>query len=401
MNYDVIVVGARCAGSPTAMLLAQRGHRVLLLDKTGFPSDTLSTHYIHQPGVARLARWGLLDQVIASNCPPIPALRFDVGPFALEGSPPPIDGIGDAYAPRRRVLDTILVQAAAAAGAEVREHFSVDEVLFDGEQVTGIRGHAAGGATVSEHAQIVIGADGLHSLVARSVLANIYNATPALTCAYFTYWADCSIAGTELYARPGHMFVTSPTNDGQVLTIAFWPRTDFNSVRADVERAFWTALDLVPSLAGRLRSARRTARFAGTADLPNMFRQSYGPGWALVGDAGYHKDPILALGISDAFRDAESLANAVDAGLQAREPLQAALARYQRERDAQSAPAFQMTLDLARLAPPPEQMQELFAALRHNQPQTDRFFGTFAGTVPIPEFFAPDNLASIVGPLAA
>jgi 2-polyprenyl-6-methoxyphenol hydroxylase-like FAD-dependent oxidoreductase len=186
-----------------------------------------------------------------------------------------------------------------------------------------------------------------------------------------------------------------------VLTIAFWPRTDFNSVRADVERAFWTALDLVPSLAGRLRSARRTARFAGTADLPNMFRQSYGPGWALVGDAGYHKDPILALGISDAFRDAESLANAVDAGLQAREPLQAALARYQRERDAQSAPAFQMTLDLARLAPPPEQMQELFAALRHNQPQTDRFFGTFAGTVPIPEFFAPDNLASIVGPLAA
>ncbi|HST04328.1 MAG TPA: FAD-dependent monooxygenase [Chloroflexia bacterium] len=169
--YDVIVIGARCAGSPTAMLLARRGYRVLLLDKAGFPSDTLSTHFVQQPGIARLKRWGLLDKVIASNCPPIHALRFDVGPFALTGASPAYDGVADAYAPRRRVLDNILVEAAAQAGAELREHFTVSELLMDGDRVTGIRGHAADGVAVTERARIVIGADGMRSLVARSVQA--------------------------------------------------------------------------------------------------------------------------------------------------------------------------------------------------------------------------------------
>src|SRR2546430_17348904 len=116
--YDAIVVGARCAGSSTAMLLSREGYRVLLLDKGSFPRDPLSTHYIHQPGTARLQRWGLLDKVAASNCPPIRQQRFDVGPFALVGAPPPADGVGDAYAPRRRILDKILVDAAVEAGAE-------------------------------------------------------------------------------------------------------------------------------------------------------------------------------------------------------------------------------------------------------------------------------------------
>jgi flavin-dependent dehydrogenase len=401
MTYDAIVVGARAAGSPTAMLLARKGYRVLLLDRAGFPSDTLSTHYIHQPGVARLARWGLLDRVIASNCPPISRLRFDVGPFALEGTPPPYEGSADAYAPRRTVLDTILVEGAVAAGVELREHFSVEEVVSDGERVGGVRGHAVGGATVTEQARIVIGADGLRSLVARSVQAATYDAQPSLTCAYYTYWSDLPVAGAELYPRPGHTLTAGPTNDGQTLTIAFWPRAEFEAVRADVEGAFWAALELVPSLAERARAAKRTERFYGTADLPNLFRQSYGPGWALVGDAGYHKDPILALGISDAFRQAEQLADAVDAGLSGREPMQDALARYQRDRDARSMPSFQLTCDLARLEPPSAEMQQLFAALRHDQAQTDRFFGTIAGTVPIPEFFAPDNLARIMAAVPA
>ena len=130
--YDAIVVGARCAGSPTAMLLARKGYRVLLLDKAGFPSDTLSTHYIHQPGIARLKQWGLLDKVVASNCPPIRQQRSDVGPFALVGTPPPADGVTEGYAPRRTLLDQILVDGAVAAGAELREHFSVQELLMNG-----------------------------------------------------------------------------------------------------------------------------------------------------------------------------------------------------------------------------------------------------------------------------
>lgn len=395
--YDAIVVGARCAGSPTAMLLARKGYRVLLLDRVGFPSDTLSTHYIHQPGVARLARWGLLDKVVASNCPPARQIRLDLGPFALIGSPPPVDGIDAAYAPRRTVLDQILVEAAAAAGAEVRENFSVQELLTDGERVTGIRGHAAGGAMVTEEARIVIGADGLRSLVARSVQAPAYNATPALTCAYYTYWSDVPVPGAQLYVRPSQMFGAGPTNDGQTLVIVFWPRAAFHEVRADVEGHFLKALEQAPDLAARLRDGKRSERFRGTADLPNQFRQPYGPGWALVGDAGYHKDPILAQGISDAFRDAELLAEAIDAGFSGRQPLAEALAAYQRERDTQAGPSFESTVQFASLAPPPPEMQQLFGALRENQEQTDRFFGTMAGTVPIPEFFAPENLGRIMG----
>src|SRR6266536_3559806 len=150
--YDVIVVGARCAGSPTAMLLARKGYRVLLLDKASFPSDTLSVHYIHQPGVAQLKRWGLLDRIIASNCPPIHRQVLDVGPFALVGTPSPVDGVAEAYAPQRTVLDQILVEAAVADGAELRENFSVREILTDGDRVTGIRGHGAGGAMMTEQA---------------------------------------------------------------------------------------------------------------------------------------------------------------------------------------------------------------------------------------------------------
>jgi flavin-dependent dehydrogenase len=394
--YDAIVVGARCAGSPTAMLLARTGYRVLLVDKAGFPSDTLSTHYIHQPGGAKLKRWGLLDKVVASNCPPIRQQRLDIGPFALTGTPPAADGVADGYAPRRTILDKILVDAAVEAGAELREHFSVQEILTDGERVTGIRGNAVGGAMVTEEARMVIGADGMRSLVARSVQSPSYNAVPALTCAYYTYWSDVAVKSVELYPRPGNMIIAAPTNDGQILTIVYWPNAAFHEVRADIETSFLTALDLAPDLAARVRDGRRSEQFRGTADLPNFFRQPYGPGWALVGDAGYHKDPILAQGISDAFRDAELLAEAVDAGLSGRQSLDDALAAYQCQRDEQAAPGFENTCQLAHLEPPPAETQQLFAALRHNQEQTNRFIGTFAGTVPILEFFAPENLRRIM-----
>src|ERR1051326_5716102 len=118
--YDAIVLGARCAGSPTAMLLARKGYRVLLVDKARFPSDILSTHYIHQAGVARLKRWGLLERLPSSNCPPCPSITLDVGPFALKGFPPPLEGAADGFCPRRHVLDKILFDEAVAAGAEGR-----------------------------------------------------------------------------------------------------------------------------------------------------------------------------------------------------------------------------------------------------------------------------------------
>src|SRR5262249_46623572 len=128
-SRDVIVIGARCAGSPTAMLLARKGHDVLMVDRATFPSDTVSTHLIHPPGGAAMKRWGLLERLVATNCPPIHRYAFDMGPFVIEGAP----GKGDnavSYAPRRTVLDKLLVDAAAEAGVEVREGFSVEEILF-------------------------------------------------------------------------------------------------------------------------------------------------------------------------------------------------------------------------------------------------------------------------------
>jgi flavin-dependent dehydrogenase len=205
---------------------------------------------------------------------------------------------------RRIVLDHILVEAAAKAGAEVRERFSVQELLRDGERVTGIRGRALEGTTANETAGIVIGADGMNSLVARSVAAPTYNEHPSLTCAYYSYWSGVEMDGAELYARPGRMIIGAPTNDGQVFIIVYWPNSEFHRVRSDIESSFMTALELVPGLAERIHTGTRSERFRGTGTLPNFYCRPHGAGWALVGDAGYHKDPITALGMTDAFRDA-------------------------------------------------------------------------------------------------
>jgi flavin-dependent dehydrogenase len=176
-EYDVIVVGAQCAGSPTAMLLARQGYRVLLVDRAAFPSDTLSTHLIQPTGVASLRQWGLLDQVVASGCPAIVTYAFDFGPLSLAGSPGTPDS-PVAYAPRRTVLDELLVQAAAVAGVEVREAFTVTEVLVEDARVVGIRGHGQDGVVVAEHARIVVGADGRRSVVAAVTSPEQYHEPP-------------------------------------------------------------------------------------------------------------------------------------------------------------------------------------------------------------------------------
>src|SRR4051812_10576510 len=170
MNYDVIVIGARAAGSPVAMLLARRGYDVLLVDRAHFPSDTLSTHVIHAPGVAALQRWGLLDRVTATGCPPLTGYRFDFGAFNISGTTKPVDGVDVAYAPRRTVLDTILVDAAREAGVEVREGYNVDEVVVEDGTVVGIRS-----GDREDRARIVIGADGRNSRVAGTVGAEEYD----------------------------------------------------------------------------------------------------------------------------------------------------------------------------------------------------------------------------------
>ena len=200
-RYDAIVIGARCAGSPTAMLLARKGYRVLVVDRATFPSDTLSTHLLHPPGVAALKRWGLLDRLAATGCPPIDTYTFDFGPFTIAGAPG-TDDSPVAYCPRRTVLDKLLVDAASEAGAEVREEFTVEDVVIEDGRVTGIRGHGKGGETVTERADVVVGADGRYSLVAKAVGAEQYNEKTADPVRLLRYWSDLPIDGTLRGVRP-------------------------------------------------------------------------------------------------------------------------------------------------------------------------------------------------------
>ncbi|HEX5501447.1 MAG TPA: NAD(P)/FAD-dependent oxidoreductase [Thermomicrobiales bacterium] len=395
--YDAIVVGARCAGAATALLLARRGHRVLLVDRATFPSDIPHGHFIHRHGPQRLHRWGLLDRVVATGCPPVTTITSDYGDFPLVGRDLAVGGVPAGLGPRRAALDQILVETAVAAGAELRDGFVVEDFLTDGDRIAGIRGRGRrGGAPVTERATVTVGADGRRSRLARAVGAPEYEAAPTATCWYFSYWGDVPIDGLEVYVRPDRVIFAFPTNDGLCAVFVAWPLAELAMVRADIEGAFLATLDRIPDLAERVRGGRRVERFAGATDLPNFLRKPYGPGWALVGDAGCHKDPFLALGVCDAFRDAELLADALDAGLSGRRPLDAALADYERRRDEATLPEYRQNLHLARFQPLPAEMLRLRAAVRGDQAATNRYVMATEGMIPPETFFNPENLQRLM-----
>jgi 2-polyprenyl-6-methoxyphenol hydroxylase-like FAD-dependent oxidoreductase len=389
-TYDAIIVGARCAGSPTAMLLARMGHRVLVVDRATFPSDTTSTHLVHAPGVAALQRWGLLDRVVATGCPPIERYSFDFGPFTIAGSP------GTAYSPRRQVLDAILVDAAAEAGAEVRQGFTVDELVVEEGRVTGIRGRGADGVAVTERAAVVVGADGWHSRVAAAVGASMYRTVDPLQWSSYTYWRDLPVDGFETYIRDGRGWAAMGTNDGLTMLVVGWPMAEAAAFKSDVEGNYRATLQLVPEFAERVRGATRVERFGG-GTVPNFFRTPSGPGWVLVGDAGYTRDSITGQGISDAFRDAEHVALALDAVFTAGADLADVMATHQRRRDDAVGPMYEFTTQLARLEPPPPDMAQLLGSISTSPAAMDGFTRMAAGVLSPASFFEPAHL----GPLLA
>jgi flavin-dependent dehydrogenase len=402
MKYDVIVVGARCAGSSLAMLLARGGARVLLVDRANFPSDTLNGHYIHPAGVRSLERWGLLDRVLSpGSARPVRDVHMDFGSIAFTGHLGWPDG-EDAFsvAPRRHRLDALLVDAAAEAGAEVRQAFYVADLLRDGERVVGIIGHGVDGQAVEEHAELVVGADGLRSMVAIRVGARAYETIPAQTCIYYSHWADLATTGLEIYLRPGRYALTFPTDAGLTCVAVGWRHSEFGRVRTDVEGEFLSALEAAPDLAARVRAARRVEPFRGTADVPMYLREPSGPGWALVGDAGCRVDPITGEGITDAFRDAGLLADAIRGGLGGTRPLDEALNLYWRRRDAAVTPVYHYTAQRARLEPLTMEQTHLMSAVADNHAAADRFVGLTAGTTAFDDFFSPAHIRGLVGQAA-
>jgi flavin-dependent dehydrogenase len=387
--YDAIVVGARCAGSPTAMLLARRGLDVLLVDKARFPSDTVSTHYLHQRGVAHLKDWGLLDRVRASGSPPMTEIAWNVEGIEFVGRPPTPEGVPEAFGPRRTALDSVLVEAAVEAGVEFRDTFTVKDVVWDEGRVVGIEGRSHGGSTVRERARLVVGADGLRSSVARAVDAARYEEHAPRTHTYYSYWSGVPLDRLELHGLPGMGAAVFPTNDELVMVSVAWSAFDNpDGVRGDLAGAYMSALRQFTTLGERVLEGEQVSRLAGMANIPNFFRPPTGPGWVLVGDAGYHKDPAAAQGITDAFRDAVTLTDALD-GVSLEPPaIDEALAEFARRRDEQAMPWFRWALQFARfdaLTPP---RRALFEAIAASQEWADRFSGLNAEMVDPDRFFA-------------
>jgi len=276
----------------------------------------------------------------------------------------------------------------------MREGFTVEEILIEDGRVSGITGRSRSGAVTTERARVVVGADGRYSVVAEAVHPTQYNEKPQLLSAYYTYWSNLPIDGHfATYIRPYRGFALAPTNDGLTLTVGGWPFSEFEANKKDVEGNFLKMFDSVPELAERVRSAKREAPFAGAAVL-NYFRKPFGPGWVLVGDAGYNRDPITAQGINDAFRDAEQCAAALDRTFSSAEAFDAVMGAYQRGRDEHVMSMYEFTCQLATLNPPPPEMQQLFASIAGNQQAMDRFVQMNAGTISPAEFFSSPHGAA-------
>jgi flavin-dependent dehydrogenase len=397
--YDVIIVGARCAGSPLAMLLAKQGARVLLVDRATFPRDIPHGHFIHKHGPRRLRDWGVLEKV-AARTPAVTNMIFDIGDFPLLARNLVEDGVAWGYGPRRTTLDKILVDAAVDSGAELREGFTVDDYVFnDDGNVVGIRGRGQNGREVVERSTITIGADGRNSKLARTVQAPVYNYVPPILCYYFSYWSGVEAEDFELYVRDERqvvIFAFKTENDLFVIFVGV-PMKELPQVRGDIEGNFMRALEIVPQFAERVQAGHREERFYGASDLPNFYRKPYGPGWALVGDAGLHKDPFLAIGICDALRDVELLANAIREGLAGERTMLEALARYERLRNDASALDYEENLAAARFTPPRPELLAIRAAVRNSPEEATRLIKARQGMIDRDGFFNPQNMQRLLG----
>lgn len=415
--FDAIIVGARCAGSPLGMLLARRGHRVLVIDKATFPSDVISTHFLHPRGASYLQRWGLFERLMAAGTPAWSehcttmegiSLRAPLDMAALRArfaevhgwSGEELDAVTMRWcAPRRHVLDSMLAEAAAEAGAEVRLQVTMTELIREGDRVVGIRARAADGTELVERAAVVVGADGRRSPVAEAVGAAKYHERPRCTYSYYSYWERLSLEGLRwpLHIRGRQSLAAFPTNGGRIHVLVFGPRDWFDDFRADHENNYRRAIDLIyPELGQRLGSARRVEPVYGTADQPNFFRTAAGPGWALVGDAGLQQDQCTAIGMTHAFRDAELLSGAISDGLSGALPMDQALADYVTRRDADSVEYHHFLADVAECNPPRlEQELGLFAAMRENPAQISRFFSVFTDALAPSAFFAPESMQAV------
>jgi flavin-dependent dehydrogenase len=354
-SYDVVVVGARVAGASTALLLARAGARVLLLDRGEHGTDTLSTHGLMRAGVLQLVRWGLLDRLVATGTPAVTRTTFHwIAEDPVQVTIRPSVGVDALYAPRRQVLDRLLVDAAGEAGADVRHGIRVTGLLrrTDG-RVAGVRTVDREGRTGSVRASYVVGADGIRSVVAAAAGANVERQGRHASAVRYTYVEGLDAPGYEWMYGDGAAAGLIPTNDGRHCAFVATTPDRMRTLRLGrtPDEAFAAVFHAAaPEQAGRLVGARRVERYHGWAGAPAHLRRPWGRGWALVGDAGYFKDPISTHGMTDALRDAELLATALLAALADPGRERPALAAYHRRRDELSTALFEVSDEIASYA---------------------------------------------------
>ncbi|MCH0564645.1 MULTISPECIES: NAD(P)/FAD-dependent oxidoreductase [unclassified Streptomyces] len=388
--YDVIVIGARCAGSPTAMLFARQGYRVLLLEKARFPRDTLSSHYIHMQGMGLLHRWGLLGRLRDAGCRPITRQSYEGPGVRIEGFSLPVDGLRYTYAPRRFVLDPILADGAVAAGAEFREGCTVKDLVWEDDRVVGVRYTTPGGAEATDRARLVVGADGMRSLVARRAGAPNVIEHPRVSCTYYSYWAGVP-SHFELYERPGRWIGVIPTNDDLTLLMTYFPQDEYHEVRKGAEPFYLDSFrTTAPGLYERMSAGERVEQLYGTGHQENYFRKAYGPGWVLVGDAVNHKDSITARGITEAFVQAQSLTGHIGERLHDDAGLGTALRRYENDLSGEALGHYQGALNVAELKP--QGRIDMLRKLAGHQEHVDRYFSTLSGACSIDDFYNDELL---------
>ncbi len=394
--YDAIVVGARCGGASTAMLLARQGAKVLLVDKGTFPSDTTSTHFLRLSGVRQLQRWGILDRLQATRPAPIERIHFDLNGTVLVGAPPRIDGLPCEYAPRRFYLDKVLIDAAIAEGVEFYEGYHVRGLLREGDRVVGISGSGRNEAN-ELRARIVIGADGRHSIVAHDVKPHTYFEQPSHGFVTYAYHDMEQARSLEMWLKHERCVTSLPTHDGQTLVIVQWPASQLEVVKHDMQRHYLAAVELIaPSLAERMRAGHQATHIRGIADLNGYFRKPYGDGWALVGDAGYLKDPFTGLGMSDAFLSADLLASALRSAWAGERPYAEAMEGYEKARNDHAGPLYALTCRLATLDDLRPSTLERMAAVGKTQAQTDILFGFLSGVVELEDLVEYEDVTNLI-----
>jgi len=397
-RFDVIVIGARCAGSPLATFLKRAGLNVCVLDQTDFPSDTLSTHMFQIGGMEVMQKLGVLGAVMDTGAPPMTNcyLKFEDVDLSGGARTRPGDVAAPLLCVRRITLDIRLVEMAQEAGVEMRLNTRVVDLLRNGDRVTGVRVSSRAGKTSEIKADLVVGADGRLSTTARLVESRRYHVLPSERMSTWAYFkgAQTDPVPTVYYHRRGDDFVVGAPADGDLFLVAVCPSVEaFDQFRVDSERTYNRAIAGCPPLVDLLSRAERVTKFRGLTRFEGYFREAAGPGWVLVGDSGHFKDPLPGQGISDALRQVDKLSDAIIQGFRTGK-LDQSLKGWWQWRDRDAIQHYWFCSDIGKRGPISPLFLEILRPYMKNEEQRLDFLDIFLHRKYPRQMFGPTALLS-------